>query len=241
MTKLGPANQAARSMTEKEAQGSSMDWKAWEAAGHPLPGEQAHASMMPYARSSADEARRRGQAGKDFREAAVLIGLEANGTITLIERTPEKGPHGGQMALPGGAREPGESMVNCAIREWREELGLPESCRPLQPPVALTEVHVVPSNFIVRPFVAPVQLPEILAPDPIEVAVVHRIQVSDLVGARHRTEQPVHVHMPGSAPFQWTAPGFALPGVPFVWGATALMLSEVAAWYGQWAVARSSM
>ena len=224
-------------MNKMEAREPEIDWQAWETAGHPLPGEAIHTTMMPYARTSAQDARRNGEAGKDFREAAVLIGLEANGTITLIERTPDKGPHGGQMAAPGGAREPGESMVECAVREWREELGLPDSCAPLRIPVAMTEIHVAPSNFIVRPFIAPVALPSRLAPDPVEVAVVHHIQVADLVGDRYRTQQSVRVHMPDAGAFQWTVPGFALPGVPFVWGATALMLSEVAVWHARWAVA----
>jgi 8-oxo-dGTP pyrophosphatase MutT (NUDIX family) len=225
-------------MEDNRGQERNIDWLGWEAAGHPLPGTAAHVSMMPYARTSAEEARQKGVAGKDYREAAVLIGLEANGTIALIERTPDKGPHGGQMAMPGGAREQGETLEGCAIREWREELGLPDSCAPLRPPVALTEIHVAPSNFIVRPFLAPVSLPVSLAPDPVEVAVVRHIQMADLLGDRYRMEQPVRVHMPEAGAFQWTVPGFSLPGVPFVWGATALMLSEVAAWYEEWSVAR---
>ena len=142
------------------------------------------------------------------------------------------------MALPGGTRESGESMVSCAVREWREELGLPDACVPLRPPVAMTEVHVVPSNFIVRPFLAPVALPAELLPDPIEVSAVHRIQVADLSEDRYRTKQSVRIYMPKSEAFQWTAPGFSLPKVPFVWGATALMLSEVADWHARWASAR---
>ncbi|MDA9001863.1 CoA pyrophosphatase [bacterium] len=224
-------------MEDNGARVRNIDWLGWEAAGHPLPGAAAHESMMPYARTSAEEARQKGEAGKDYREAAVMIGLDAKGTIALIERTPDKGPHGGQMAMPGGAREQGETMEACAMREWREELGLPDSCVPLRPPVAMTEIHVAPSHFIVRPFLAPVALPGELAPDPIEVAEVHHIQMAHLVGGRYRMKQPVRVYMPETGAFQWTVPGFSLPGVPFVWGATALMLSEVAAWYDEWAVA----
>ena len=54
------------------------------------------------------------------------------------------------MAIPGGRREPGESLEDRALREWREELGLPDACIPLRPPVALTEVHVAPSGYIAR-------------------------------------------------------------------------------------------
>ena len=190
--------------------------------------------MMPYARSSAEEARSKGKPGVDFREAAVMMGMEEGGMLTLIERTPEKGPHGGQMALPGGAREPGESMLECALREWREELGLPESLEPGRMPVPLTEVHVEPSGFVVRPYIAPVVLPPQLSPDAIEVAAVHRIRVADLIGPRYRTRQSVRIHLPAMDGFHWKAPGFALPGIPFIWGATALMLCEAAEWYAAW-------
>ena len=219
---------------------NGVNWTAWAEAGHPLPGETAHAPMMPYARSSAAEARRTGRAGKDYREAAVLIGVEANGTVALIERSPEQGPHGGQMAVPGGAREPGESLLSCAVREWREELGLPEACAPLQEPVALTEIHVVPSRFVVRPFVAPVVLPASLTPDPVEVAAVHWVRLSDLAMTEYRQEQPVRVQLPGQEAIRWKAPGFAMPGVPFIWGATALMLAELAAWHERWSSTSSA-
>lgn len=191
--------------------------------------------MMPYARSSASEARTNGEVGTDFREAAVLVGIEDEGVITLIERTPEKGPHGGQMALPGGAREKGESLKECALREWREELGLDWDHVPLMRPIALTEVHVVPSGFVVRPFIAPVDLPKELNPDEVEVAKVHRIRLEHLLNPAYRQHQRVSIHMPGMKNFRWEVPGFALPDTPFIWGATALILSEVAEWGGRWA------
>lgn len=211
-----------------------VNWQGWMEAGHPLPGVEAHRPMMPYARSSAAEARSAGEPGKSFREAAVLVGVEGDGNIMLIERTPEKGPHGGQMALPGGAREKGESLNDCALREWREELGLDAQHAPLRSPVALTEVHVVPSGFVVRPFIAPVSLPAELHPEEVEVAKVHRIRLEDLIDPRFRRQQAVRIHMPGMQHFQWKVPGFSFPDTPFIWGATALILSEVADWSVRW-------
>lgn len=209
-------------------------WEDWAQSGYPLPGEGVHHAMMPYARSSAALARAKGKAGETFREAAVLVGIESDGRIVLIQRTQEKGPHGGQMALPGGAREAKESLRDCAIREWREELGLNALCVPVREPVPLTEVHVVPSGFVVRPFLAEVALPESLEPEEREVARVYRIHLNDLVDPQYRTKHPVRVHAHGVQNFRWDAPGFALPDTPFIWGATALILSEVAAWTERW-------
>jgi len=182
---------------------------------------------MPYGRTSAAEARARGRSGVDFREAAVLIGVEQDGCIALIERAPGGGVHSGQMALPGGALEKGESLLQCALREWREELGLSIEVQPLTTPVALTEVHVVPSRFIVRPHVAAVRLADVLDFDRTEVAAVHRLRIDDLLDEGHRLTQRVRVG--GASGFTIEAPGFAFPHMPFIWGATAMMLGELKA------------
>ncbi|MAC17114.1 MAG: coenzyme A pyrophosphatase [Flavobacteriales bacterium] len=221
---------ALHGMAENNAQ--QIEWEAWLRAGHPLPGEEAHLDLMPFGRTSARAAREHGTVGKDFREASVFIGIEPDGRFAMIERTLGGGVHGGQMALPGGRREAGESLLDCALREWREELGLGSDVVPLHQPVALTEVHVAPSRFVVRPFVAPVCLPDALNPDPLEVARVHRVALLDVMDSGRRTVQKVHAG--GGQGFTIHAPGFALPRVPFIWGATAMMLAELSAWGRQW-------
>jgi 8-oxo-dGTP pyrophosphatase MutT (NUDIX family) len=210
-----------------------MDWKSWGRAVNPLPGERAHLPFMPYGRTSAQEARSSGQVGVDFREAAVLLGVEADGRLALIERTPHEGVHGGQMALPGGGKEEGETLLDCALREWREELGLSSSWMPDARPIPLTEVHVAPSRFVVRPFLAPVTLPAVLSPDPVEVAGVYRMCLHELLDPLRQVEEKVQV----GGREKWgsmSAPGWRLSGIPFVWGATAMMLGELASILAEW-------
>ena len=118
-----PLNSIRQKMTPKDGtvpndKNALARVSAWQKAGCPLPGAKAHARFMPFGRTSAEKAREEGRSGLDFKEAAVLIGIESNGRVVLIERAPCGGVHGGQMALPGGAREAGESFVECALR-WR--------------------------------------------------------------------------------------------------------------------------
>ena len=70
--------------------------------------------------------------------------------LYLIERNTYDGHHSGQMALPGGKMDPGDSnLKETAIREVNEELGIHldlDTLFPLKP----QWVHV--SNHWVQPF-----------------------------------------------------------------------------------------
>ncbi|MFW5994595.1 MAG: NUDIX hydrolase, partial [Spirochaetia bacterium] len=70
-----------------------------------------------------------------------------------IVRARDGSPHSGQIGLPGGAVEPGESFpVGTALRESTEEIGLnPDDVRVLG---TLTPLYIPVSNFTVTPVVA---------------------------------------------------------------------------------------
>lgn len=80
------------------------------------------------------EARRRGverrlpvrarRAHKPHHDVAVALLWDAQGRRLLIQRRPDEGLLGGLWELPGGKREPRESLLGCLKRELREELGL---------------------------------------------------------------------------------------------------------------------
>lgn len=109
-----------------------------------------------------------------FKPSAVLIPLflEGGGLSTMFTARPSYlRRHPGQISFPGGARESSDiSPGDTALREAREELGLPGSCLSvlgmLPPQVAFT------SDFLIVPVVAWLDPPEAaywVVPDPQEV------------------------------------------------------------------------
>src|SRR5438876_9401012 len=96
-----------------------------------------------------------------LRDAAVVVPLYRDGAgevrIVIIRRA-ERGIHGGQLAFPGGKRDPGDaSALDGALRETREEIGLaPEAIEVLeQLPVFETRT----TGFRIHPFLARIARP----------------------------------------------------------------------------------
>jgi 8-oxo-dGTP pyrophosphatase MutT (NUDIX family) len=128
---------------------------------------------------------------EDPKPASVLIPmfrhLEA-WHLLFIRRTEQEGDHhSGQVAFPGGGREPGDAdAVATALREAQEEVGLdPEQVVLLG---ELRPMHTV-SNFLVTPVVGEIPWPLELTPDPIEVARVFSIPLAWLGEPTNRRVQ----------------------------------------------------
>ncbi len=185
----------------------------------PLPGPSAQWEMAPPYRRSllAQRNEERGHA----RAAAVLILLYPNGldlAFPLTLRTHHVAYHKGQISLPGGACEPGESAVGAALREAEEELG------PLEGPVeilgSLTPLFVPPSGFMVHPVVGYLPKRPSFRPAPMEVAEVLEATLSWLLDPCYQEEEEREVDG-----VRWRIPVFRL-GSYGIWGATAMILAE---------------
>ncbi len=94
-------------------------------------------------------------------ESAVLVPLyrDSDGKIRLvIVRRVEGGPHGGQLAFPGGKHSDGDrTLLDTALRETHEEIGLaPSAVEVLE---ELTTIKTRATGFLITPFLARIERP----------------------------------------------------------------------------------
>jgi 8-oxo-dGTP pyrophosphatase MutT (NUDIX family) len=160
------------------------------------------------------------------RESAVLIVIwpEADTWRCLLIQRPEyDGPHGGQMGLPGGRREETDrDLMQTAIRETLEETGVevPEEAVA----GALSSLYIPVSNFLVQPYVALIRQRPVFHPDPSEVSALLDFDLKLLL----KPETLKSKERMLAKGLQARTPYFDIEGSE-VWGATAMMLSELAA------------
>ena len=101
----------------------------------------------------------------------------------LTRRARRLSAHAGQYALPGGRIDPGESALEAALRELREELGVKAG-----PDTVLGILDDLPtrSGYLVTPFVLWLERAPRLVPSAGEIAAVHRIPLADLFAGQGR-------------------------------------------------------
>jgi len=185
----------------------------------PLPGLQQQLAMAPPYREVPSEAWVRAQ---NPRMAGVML-LICRGTagwqLVFTKRRAYAGVHSAQVSFPGGKLEKEDgNLLSAALRETEEEIGVPSSKIEVVGP--MTPLYIPPSNFLVHPFVA-VAIQE--APwrvQEAEVAALLEIPMAYLLRAESRESRHLHLgeqtrEVPG---FVWHE--------HFIWGATAMMLSE---------------
>lgn len=183
----------------------------------PLPGLPSQLKMAPSQRAAMLNDRD----PENVRQAAVLVVLESeeNPRIVLTERRKDLASHPGQISFPGGRQEPNELLVDTALREAAEEIDLSGS--DIEIVGELTPLFVPPSNYMVHPFVAYSRHVLDLRPADGEVAEIIRASLARLLDpSARRTEQWQRYGRSVDIPL------FDL-GDYKVWGATAMMLSEL--------------
>ncbi len=167
--------------------------------------------------------RHRGPAPKFSHPAAVLICLipvsGSEWTIPLTLRPKQMADHGGQVSLPGGRSDSGETVWRTACREFGEELGC--TTEYMQPICELTPLYVFASRHLVTPVVAVSSLRPSFHPNPDEVSELIFLPLRDLI-----SDDAVSVGTLKRGTSQFDAPGFRVRD-HFVWGATAMVLGQL--------------
>ena len=153
------------------------------------------------------------------RSSAVLaLVSETDNDIILTRRPLSLRHHAGQVALPGGrAEEADDTIVDTALREAREEVGLDRGLVTVRG--VLPTAHVAASQSDVTTVVATWGGEGAVGVvDPAEVALVQRVRLADLANpaARATTRHPSG----------YRGPAFVLPDL-FVWGFTAHVLESL--------------
>ena len=116
-----------------------------------------------------------------LKRAAVCLILTDDGAggaaLVLTLRAKHLSAHSGQYALPGGRVDEGEGVVEAALRETREEIGL-----ELAPEAILGWLDDYPtrSGYLITPIVVWAPEDAAMRANPAEVAAIYRVHLAEL-------------------------------------------------------------
>lgn len=154
-------------------------------------------------------------------EAAVLMPFtdEPDPQLILTVRSVHMPTHAGEVAFPGGKRDPGDSnLLATALRESQEEVGLSP-----QEVEVLAELSPMASRFgmKVTPFVGLVTPDVQLVAEPGEIGEIFRVPLSFFLDTRPELSEP----------FSYLGRRMRVPSYYFeqrrIWGLTAFMILDV--------------
>ena len=190
----------------------------------PLPGLTAQLQMAPSPRLGWDplkfpEGARNG--------AALLLVYPLDDTLhfALTVRGSGLRNHTGQVSLPGGGVDEGESVEEAALREAEEEIGV--GPRTVELLGRLTPLHIPVSGYILYPVIGFTAMRPAFQRAEWEVARIIEAPVSLLSDARVFKRETRTRSVNGQS-VEVDVPFYAIDGEK-VWGATAMVLAEFAA------------
>jgi 8-oxo-dGTP pyrophosphatase MutT (NUDIX family) len=191
-----------------------------------LPGQAAQLLMAPSTRPNIDL---NAINAKAYKPSAVMIlfcqDIDDTWFLPLTQRFSYIGAHSGQISLPGGKFDEADAnLEQTAIRECFEEIGIKNDIEVLG---KLTPLHIPVSGFLVEPYVGiyTKKQPEFKLQER-EVKTIIRLNVLDLLN--NDVIRRGHIDMSdNSKGLKIDAPYFLIEEEYKIWGATAMILSEL--------------
>lgn len=182
-----PTGPSRRSRSESDRRSEGWDAVSNESAGRRK--DAMAANLASFRRIAADR--------PDLKPASVALCVmpdtqgDADGdTLLITRRAPGLRTHAGQWALPGGRRDPGESIETAALRELREETGVQAAASDI---IGVLDDYVSRSGYVITPVAIWVPgAQHDLAGSAAEVTQVFQIPLADL------DVDPEFVHIPES-------------------------------------------
>jgi 8-oxo-dGTP pyrophosphatase MutT (NUDIX family) len=153
-------------------------------------------------------------------EAAVLVpmhGWPERPGLVFTERRSDLKRHAGEISFPGGRRDEGEELLDTALREAEEEIGL--SRGNVEVAGALPPIGTFVTNYKITPFVGLIGEGMRFEPNPAEVESVLIASLDDLAAAYER-RRLVRRGVPIKTDTY-------LISDKLIWGATARILADL--------------
>ena len=154
-------------------------------------------------------------------DAAVLVPLflDERGTphVVFTRRRDDLRRHAGEISFPGGRADDGEDLIEAALREAFEEIGLPPDDVELVG--ALQPTPTIATNYAVYPFVGLIDPGKEWKLSPREVDAVLELAIDDLRAGYDRRRL-----LRRGVPFRTDT---YVVGEDLIWGATARILADL--------------
>lgn len=158
------------------------------------------------------------------RQSAVMMLFYPKNDIThlvLIKRNEYEGVHSAQISFPGGKAEKADKdLAETALRETYEEIGVPPA--QIEVLMPFSKLYIPPSNFLVFPFLGLAAAEPQFKPNAYEVKEIIELPIEVLLDESVITQVEMKTSYAGIT----IVPAFRF-NENIVWGATAMMLSEL--------------
>ena len=154
--------------------------------------------------------------------AAVLLPIyykQRQYYILFTKRTETVKEHKGQICFPGGAYQEGDgTLVNTALRECAEEIGL--MADEVEVLGELDDIATTASGYIISPFVGLIPWPHTLKVDPREAEEIIEVPISALLDKDCLHQETATVDGQVVTTYSYHYQG------NIIWGATARILNQ---------------